>query len=473
MLVNVQYDPVGLYNQVIVATTLLSNILNDTNLDQIYAPDGFAIEDDYFIGSQLDMPFNTAATYCHTDRMDLFATTPNMKLLELLDTFGAKKIWTQYSESKVSKTIVDLDQYPPHRILADTVVSTSLLGVPELHAVILEKVENGESIRTELHTQAKDQMARVICKGKIPFPKAEKDRARLSKILDNVKNELNATQEFLFQQKSEAKNEWHTLFEIQNYTEFKAVSNKTQIVEIDFDQSVKKWLLQLNTTFINETLYDIKTDSDVTLLVELFGQFFRTIGILTDLIQSPLENPLSLLPESVHREFSEKYKENQSPLRATTESDGKRLLVEFLSNKDVKILSKVFPRFGNFSYFNVQEDEFYEITIWDLVLAILYCVQYIAFAIPAIWSMYSDRKFHKKILKSRKNVSIKQLTLPVKKKKYSLPRQGLDSSRRTRFRDVEVEEFSNRGKTSERIPTSKGSYTVYIVHNDDTPLYLL
>jgi hypothetical protein len=75
--------------------------------------------------------------------MEMFTTTSDMKIGELMTNFSLESIWTQMFQHGVTKSLVNVDQFAPVTIVNDTVIGLPNIVIPDKHLIVIKKKPDG------------------------------------------------------------------------------------------------------------------------------------------------------------------------------------------------------------------------------------------------------------------------------------------------------------------------------------------
>jgi hypothetical protein len=482
MLLRLKFDPVLLYTEILAVLSVLGDLLSKVDVQSLYAQKGYQTENYVFNSSTLQLNWQQANLFCNTLRMDLFATTTDMKIRELLSNFQVENgsTWTQYYESLGTKVMVDNDQYPPRATVNDTTMKIVTHTVPDHHAVIVKINSENETV---LDVLEKSQLANVVCMGKIPFPSKKSDVEKINNIRLQMLQNLNNTKELVRVNLERMRRELLGYQNLGNWTQLEGLVNQTKIVNVNVDSVIVGLLSEtVNQTVVPfvELYQKIGSCSDITTLGVWEGNMQRMIPVLLDLIDEILENPVGQLPWENRQDIDPTILENGQPKMAVSEHEDKKyFLVQLFKRNDQKVLPFHFAPLGNFSYLNVGDAEFYEMTLWDLLLATL--------GISYGLIMFAIRTFVK--IKRARNLDAIRSKILVRKTSLQLPTSmSKNNTRRPSNVQISPTPFHERfceanpdnekfhkhtyGRRPKNMPPLHGSTTVYFVKNDDVPLHL-
>jgi hypothetical protein len=329
-----------------------------------------------------------------------------------------------------------------------------------------------------LDTQEKTALANVICVGKTEFPKRRMDIDQIKQIQFESLAEFEQNQKMLEFQIQKMRKELLSIQKIANETVSETFG--VEIFNLDANSNISRIITDsLNHTVVSflKLFHNIRSDSDITTISLLDGKIQRQILTLLDLINDPLENPFSQIPWEKENDFDPTISENIRPQVVMSEQDGEQMLmIQFFSENEKPILPIVLRKAEGFSYWNSYQDNFYEITVWDVSLAVLWTLLGLLTAVPSIVDHYSDKKFRKKLLSLRRNdtFSVRKMSLvrpprrTMKKGKNTRISENPTPFHKNYIGDIPMTDLQRKNKKVAR----RGETTTYVISNDDLPLHL-
>jgi len=401
MLLKIRYDPTTLFTEIFTVISLYFNATSEINLEQIYSQSGFSTDTHVLQGGQKLHDYKGAFTFCTAARMDLFAPTSDMPLGQVLDKFNTDELWTQYSVSEVSKQIVGRNQYPAVKVTNDTTIRLELTEMPENHAIVLKRNSSKDTWYTSAE---KSELLTAICMKELDFPKKKKDLSKLIDIKNRILENLNSSKELTEMYKGQIDRQRYAIPYLGNITQWKRLLNNS--IERDPQSKIQQMIknqLGLLVNPIAKILKNVNSYADFTDLVILDNNFHDTVKALGPLIAKPIEFPITQLPWDKRASYSTLSKENQKiHMARTNDAENRYLLVQLFEYLEKPILPIKYRSSQNFTALDTAKESFYEITLPDVVLSMVWLLNVLVILIPYLCSVYSDIKYNNQIRKMRK-----------------------------------------------------------------------
>jgi hypothetical protein len=492
MLLQVKYNPIALLTDILTVLTFYYNTLSEIDVAKTYEQTGYITNDYYYRSNILKLTWDQANTLCSSARMDLLTPTKDMRLGDMFSHFNTNSCWTQIYESKVTQTLVNMDQYPPAKITNDSSIKMPTEHVPEHHGIALTIDENNS---TSFEPVAKTEQKTTVCMAEIAYPRKEKNVKQIVGLKSMLLSHIQESRYRVEQMKSKIKRKLLVVQSIGNLTVLKGEVALNETVLIDADMPISKKISdELNQMIVplSQKMLSIASVEDFSLIVGTDCGFHDLLRGLLQQVLDPLDSPIKTLPCERRDQVTGNFEENISPKMALSENQAANyLFVHFLEKYVNDSLPLKFLKNTNFSTFDTDWNGFYHITLPDVVLGIFWVLQGLVIVGPFVASIISDMIYKRQIIKLRKRGRRNSLSQGYQiKKLVAKPtwnvRQGRPgkspkktSGMQRESMEIELAPIRKKGKappppTAPVAPPPSAPYYKYVkvrVTNDDMPMH--
>ena len=402
MLLKIKYDPATLFTEIFNVISLYFNATSEIKLEQLYAQSGFSTDTHVFQAGQQLHNYKDAYTFCTAANMDLFAPSSDMTLKQLLDELNTDALWTQYTQSEITKQIVGRNHYPAVKATNDTTIRLEVMEVLADHAIALKR---DKSINDTWYASVdRTEKLTSLCMKELDFPKKAKDLSKLVDIQNRILSNLNSSKELMQMYKGQVDRQRYAVPDLGNLTHMKRIM--VDSIELDAQSKVQKIVKNQLSSLVNpiaKIFKNVNSYVDFSDLVILDNNFHDTVKALGPLIAKPLEYPITQLPWEQRGKFNARSKENQKIHMARAYDDTHQyLLVQLFGTKEKALLPLKFSSSQNHTALDTARDSFYEITLPDVVLSMFWLINFLIAAFSYSRSTYSEFKRKGRSKKMRK-----------------------------------------------------------------------
>jgi hypothetical protein len=387
------FAPLGLTKILLSIIGTYITQLTILNIQDYYTTSGYTTGNFKFIKDEAPRTYAEANAFCLSKGMEMFTTTSDMKIGELMTNFSLESIWTQMFQHGVTKSLVNVDQFAPVTIVNDTVIGLPNIVIPDKHLIVIKKKPDGT---IGLEPQSVMENHGAVCIDRLLYPNTTLDR----KILESFKTlTLKSLQEKYDNLQYMNKGQQLMLKNIPNLGKFKETIEQLKRYNISIEETeIRNFTLEYVTlmediqglvAFSLGKWMKISNPDEFILLESNNRLLMEKINGAVLKIWNTLQNPTLMTPESKLNEIK---MGDESSLAYTNSSDDLCFFVHLGGEKGINEVT--FP-FQKFQVIDLDWIGFFKVSFPDILFSIFFGISmfgYFAYFICEAHELYNKRK---------------------------------------------------------------------------------